>query len=791
MASLVRRLLLSLTLAGCARCDEPPPRSAPDPSARGAGEAAIEPASPGAEGPTDPLAALDLPPPIRVTVADEARLDEVARRALGAGGVPGAVVILGRRSGPIFRRAYGAMRTEPSVEPMRVDTIFDLSSVTKLFTTTLVLQAIEGGELELGSDVGRWIPALRGATIEQLLTHTSGLPAVTSLAPYDLEDRGEALRGVFAEAAGRRDPPGTYRYSDVGFIALGEVLARLHAMPLEDLVDEKLAAPLGLRDLAYGPRRDDPRVAPTERAPRRAAPGEAAPIVWGETIDPRAWRLDGVAGHAGLFASADDLARFAEAMLDGRALRPETLATVTEARELPSRGGPVRRGLGVDMETPPGLSASSFGHGGYAGVWLWIDPAQDLYVVVATHRVHPDGEGRAGPLRAQVARIASEARARALPPMEGGPALGIDVLRSAGFAPLAGRRIALLTHAAAVARDGRRTVELLRETDALTLVRIFTPEHGLQGDAEGHVGDGMLGEIPLVSLFGRRRDPPEGSLADVDVLVVDLQDVGARFYTYFATMHRLLVAAAEASVPVWVLDRPNPQGRQVAGWVSTAEARSFVNHSPLPVLHGLTAAEMAALLRARNDLTVELHPIPMAGWDGEPWPAAGLRWVPPSPNLPSLDAVALYPGLALVEGANVAVGRGTDEPFQRLGAPWLDPEALLAALPPEAMRGVRVDAESFTPTASRHRGQRIPGLRFAVTDRAAVQPVRLGLAILRGLAHAPGGGLVLSETGGMVADPELLGAIESGASQEALEAHGTGILAEFVRSRRAVLMYED
>ncbi|MAQ16392.1 MAG: serine hydrolase [Sandaracinus sp.] len=787
------RLVLALVLGagtGCARCSEPEPRAPAEP-ARAEGAEPPSRESPQAErAPApDPLAELSLPPAIRVGVADERALDAAASAHLGD--LPGAVIVLGRADGPVFRRAYGNVRTAPETLPMPVDAVFDLASVTKLFTTTLVWQAIEAEELALETDVGRYVPELRGRTVEQLLTHTAGLPAVTALPAYEAEDRQEALRAVFTEAAERAGPPGAYRYSDVGFLALGELLARLHGEPLEDLVDARLARPLGLRDLGFGPRREDPRVAPTERAPRRAAPGEPAPIVWGETIDPRAWRLGGVAGHAGLFASADNLARFAEALLGGRALRPETLARMTAARDLPSPRGPVRRGLGVDMEPQPGLSPGAFGHGGYAGVWLWIDPAADLYVVVATNRVHPDGDGRAGPLRAQVARLASEAVPRALPPLAGGPALGIDVLRSEDFARLRGQRVALLTHGAAVARDGRRTVDLFRETDACTLVRIFTPEHGLGGDQEGHVADCAVGAVPTVSLFGRHRDPPPGSLDDVDAVVVDLQDVGARFYTYMASLHRLLRAAAERELPVWVLDRPNPLGRGVAGWVSVPAAESFVNHHPLPVRHGLTAAEMAALLVADDELAGTLRPVPMVGWDGRPWPADGLRWVPPSPNLPDLDAVALYPGVALVEGANVAVGRGTDRPFQRVGAPWLDPEAVLGELPPAALAGVRASAEAFTPSSSRHRGRRIPGIRFEVVDRDQVRPVALGLALLRALARAHPEDFDLDATEGMVADPSLLDAIRAGAPLPALLAHGGAIARQFRTRRARVLMYED
>ncbi len=782
MRPLSRFVALAL-LAGCGRCGEPPPE-VPDEGPAPEAEAAAEPE------PADPLAELDLPPPIRVTAEDEAAFDTIARRSVGAGQVPGAVVIVGRASGPVFRRAYGAMALEPEHEPMRIDALFDLASVTKLFTTALVMQAIDEGELTLNSDVGGWVPALRGLTVEQLLTHTSGLPAVTPNGAFE-QPRPEALRAVFADAIERLQPAGRYHYSDIGFLALGELVSAVFAAPLEDLVVERLAEPLGMVDLGYGPIEGNPRVVPTEYAPRRAAEGEPPPMVRGETIDPRAWRLGGVAGHAGLFASADDLARFGEALLEGRVMSARSFAEMTRPRELFGEEGLERRGLGVDMDPPAGLSGTSFGHGGYAGVWLWVDPERDLYVVVATHRVHPDGDGRAGPLRSQIARQAAAAIGRALPPADGAPAVGIDVLRSEGYAPLAGKRVALLTHAAARARDGRRTVDLFAETDALTLVRIFTPEHGLESAAEGHVGDGRLGEIPTVSLFGRQRDPPPESLQGIDAIVIDVQDVGARFYTYFATMHRLLRAAAEHDLPVWILDRPNPLGGAVAGPLSSPAASSFVNHHPLPILHGMTAAEMARFLVGAQGLELPLHPVAMVGWERRPWTRSGLRWVAPSPNLPSLEAVRLYPGVALVEGSNVSVGRGTDRPFRRVGAPWLDLDAVLERLPSAARAGLTIQPEPFTPSASRHRGQRCNGLRLAVEAPAEVAPVTLGFALLRALRQAHPESFDLDATSGMVAEPALLSLIGEGASLDEILAFGAEGLRGFRRERSAALIYED
>ena len=786
-------LLSTLTACHCLRGSLTPPsrtrvqERSGTPEARNADQEIAQAQSPA-------RASLSFPPAIRIERGHEVAIDRAVERAIRTQHVPGVAVVLGRRDGVVFRRAYGARSVEPTVTPLFEDAIFDLASVTKLFTTVLVWQRIEAGALSLGDDVGRWISPLRGITVEQLLTHSSGLPAVTALESYAIDDRRSALQAVFEDAARARSVPGRYRYSDVGFIALGELISQLAGQPLEDVVEEAIVTKLGLADTGFRPA-VTARVVPSERAPRRAAPGSPPPIVHGETLDPRAWRLDGVAGNAGLFASADDLARFAQALMANELLSEATHKRMATPRDLAA----ARRGLGVDMNTPPGMSAASYGHGGYTGVWVWIDPVRDVYVVVASHRVHPDARGRVGALRSQVARIASEAVPNARAQPRDPPAFGIDVLRAQNYAMLEGQRIGLLTHAAAVARDGRRTVDLFQRSEHVALVRVFTPEHGLDADQEGHVHGAVLRSpvglegmtpdlsVPVVSLYGRQRDPPAAALADLDAMVVDIQDVGARFYTYFATMGRVLRACAERGIPVVVLDRPNPLGGQVAGPMSTTAVASFVNHHPLPMLHGMTAAEMARWIRERDELNVEIRPVAMQSWSlrGR-WTADGLRWVAPSPNLSSLEAVTLYPAVALLEGANVSVGRGTAHPFGRVGAPWMDAEAVRRALPP-ALSGVSVEVESFTPDAGPFRGQRCHGLRFHAHDLAAVRPVTAGFALLIALHQAHPDQFELQRTLGMVGDDEILTAIAAGASVEELAnldpAH------DFAHARETALLY--
>ncbi|MBJ75076.1 MAG: serine hydrolase, partial [Sandaracinus sp.] len=720
------------------------------------------------------------PPVVRLRLEDERTLVDAIEDALAAGDVPGAVVVLGDRQGPVFRRAFGARRLVPERAPMTEDTIFDLASVTKVFTTVAVLQLVERGALDLDAPVDPTLPELagRGITARHLLTHTAGLRPVNPLSDYD-DDRSASLSRALRAAPERA--PGTYRYSDLGFLALGALVERLSGHRLDAHLQTHVFAPLGLRDTGFAPG-PGPRVAPTERAAHR---GDPAPIIHGEANDPRAWRLGGVAGHAGLFTTADDLARFAEALLRGGGplLRPETVAL------LQRRVG--TRGLGVDRDPREGegWSAAAFGHGGYTGTWLWLDPLTGVYVVVLTHRVHPDGGGRAGPLRSAVARVANAAVPRARPPVPSAPRLGIDVLRAEGFARLRGRRVGLLTHDAGRARDGRRTAALLHDAPEVELAALFAPEHGLASDREGTVRDGRWRGVPVHGLFGARRAPPPETLEGLDLLLVDLQDVGVRFYTYASTLSRAMEAAAEADLPVWVLDRPNPLGGAVvSGPVVEDALRSFVNHHPLPIRHGLTLGELARLLAAEKDLDLDLEIVAVEGWRREErWEETGLRWVPPSPNLRTPTQTLLYPGLALLESTNVSVGRGTDAPFEHFGAPWLDPEALLAELPPLA--GVGLAPTRFVPTARPYRGRACRGLRVTLTDPEGARPVDVGLALLRALARTHGDEWDRSRAPRMVGARDLVAALDE-ASFDVLRAWGAEERRAYLARRAPHLLYQ-
>ncbi|MCB9597312.1 MAG: DUF1343 domain-containing protein [Sandaracinaceae bacterium] len=732
----------------------------------------------------EPAPSRPVPVAIRISAEHEDAIDALVDDAIQAGAAPGCVIVLGRRDGVVFRRAYGQRAVDPAPEPMTVDTVFDLASITKAAATAAsVMVLVERGDLDLDARASRYLPAIPHAfTVRQLLLHTSGLPPVDALRDYG-EDRAANIERI-ARTPLERPPGARVRYSDLGYVLLGEIVARVGGAPLEAFAREHVHAPLGMIDTGYVPDRALwPRVAPTERAERRGGV-----MIRGVVHDPRAWRLGGVAGHAGLFSTADDLARLARRLLgegDGW-VTDATIAQMTAPQALP--GG--SRALGWDTGRA-GMSARAFGHGGYTGTSLWMDPVNDVFVILLSNRVHPNGEGDVQPLVRALGPLGVAATRAAAPPSTGAVLAGVDVLERDGFASLAGARVALLTHRAARTRDGRRTLDVLHAAPDVTVVRVLSPEHGLGSDREGRIEDGRDARtgLPVLGLFGRTRSPTPAMLAGIDTIVVDLQDVGVRFYTYASTVRRVLEAAAAAGLRVVVLDRPDPLGGgPPRGPVSEPALASFVNHHPLPAMHGMTLGELATLLNAERSIDARLDVIELEGWARPtPFEATGLRWVPSSPNLRTTDEVRLYPMLGLLEGTNVSVGRGTETPFEVIGAPWVDGEALVRAIGP--LPGLRVEPVTFTPRSTRHRGERCGGARFTITDPTALRPVRGALAIARALRVTYPDGWEPERMVRAIGSQAVFDAFLAGESTEALEARWAPGLERFEALRGRYLRY--
>ena len=699
-------------------------------------------------------------------------IEPLVAQAIAERKLPGAVVLIGRGDKTLYQKAIGRRAIVPSTEAMTLDTIFDLASLTKVVaTTTSVMILVEEGKIRLSDRVASFVPGFErygkgDITVRHLMTHSSGLrPDVDLADPWSGYDT--AINLAIDEVP--TSPPGEhFVYSDINYFLLGDIVRRVSGQPLNQFATDRIFAPLGMKDTTFLPAASlRGRIAPTEKCTPLGSPcdGPGAAILRGEVHDPTARRMGGVAGHAGLFSTAADLAIFCRMLLDGgdyrgtRILSPLAVAKMTTPASSPGERNV--RGLGWDLDSAFSsnrgelLPLGSFGHTGYTGTSLWIDPATKLFVVFLSNRVHPDGKGDVTPLRAKVATVAASAVTE-LPPdfqpaglMTGrdfGPSgtlpppppaqpvvNGIDVLRSTGFAILRGKRVGLVTNHTGVARDGATTIDLLHGAKDLTLVRLFSPEHGIRGILDAAVPsatDEKTG-LPIFSLYGDTRRPTPAMLDGLDAVVIDLQDVGARFYTYMTTMAYVLEEAAKRKLPVVVLDRPNPiDGVHIEGPTIDKTELAFTSYFPMPVRHGMTIGELARLFNGENRIGADLTVVSMKNWDRDEWfDSTGLPWVNPSPNMRNLIQATLYPGIGAIEGSNVSVGRGTDSPFEQVGAPWIDGVALSDALNARALPGIRFYPVRFTPTTSKYANEACGGVFMVVTDRLALRPVRVGVEI--------------------------------------------------------------
>ena len=708
-----------------------------------------------------------------------ARIDGVVNEAIAAHQLPGAVIVVGRGDTVVLRKAYGRRAIEPQPEAMTLDTIFDLASLTKVVATTpAVMMLIEEGRIRLTDPVATFIPAFAKygkdrVTVRDLLTHMSGLRPDLDLAePWTGKD--EALRLATEEVL--TDPPGRrFVYSDINYLLLGEIVSRVSQQPLADFVRDRLFAPLGMRETMFSPPAAlVPRIAPTQPCTPFGWPceGPGMTMLRGVVHDPTARRMGGVAGHAGVFSTAADLTIYVRMLIGGgavggtRVLAPLTVARMTSPAT--PAGEPNVRGLGWDIDSSYSanrgefLPIGSFGHTGFTGTSIWIDPATRVFIIFLSNRVHPDGKGDVTPLRARVASIvassltdvpgtvardATFARQRfdsqipAVPAAAALPVLaGIDVLRADGFKAIAGLRVGLLTNHSGRSRDGASTIDLLAAAPGVKLTALFSPEHGIRGvldEAVPEAVDQHTG-LPIHSLYGATRRPTAEMLAGLDAIVIDLQDIGSRFYTYATSMAYVMEEAAPRKIKVIVLDRPNPIGGvQIEGPPLDEATTGFTGYLPvMPVRHGLTLGELAKLFNGEKKIGADLTVVPMRNWRRDDWfDDTGLAWVDPSPNIRNLHQATLYPGIGAFEQVNLAVGRGTDAPFEQVGAPWIDGVRLADALNARRIPGVRFYPVRFTPDVRAYAGSECQGVFIVLTDRSAVRPVRVAVEIVSAIVR--------------------------------------------------------
>jgi uncharacterized protein YbbC (DUF1343 family) len=702
-----------------------------------------------------------------------AAIDTMMQKAVVEGNIPGGVVLIGHNGKVVYRKAFGSRSLEPSREPMTINTIFDLASLTKcVATTTSMMKLIADGRVRLNDPVATYLPDFaqngkQDVTVRELMTHYSGLAPDLDL-KTDWQGRDAAYQMAMQQTP--QYPPGSrFVYSDINFETLGFLVEKVTGMSLNEFAAKNVFAPLGMKDTRFLPPAEwKLRIAPTQY-------DEHGQMLRGGVHDPTARRMGGVAGHAGLFSTADDLAKFAEELLRGHRVLTALAVEKMSTPQTPANAASVR-GLGWDIDSPFAsnrgelLPVGSFGHTGFTGTSLWIDPVTNTYIILLTNAVHPRGGKSVVSLRSRVATAVVEALALSVSEKEklrlaritgyneslmasrrfttrnGEVKTGIDVLEADGFrefhtAPGRALRIGLVTNQTAIDAEGHRTADILAHAPGVDLAAIFSPEHGIAGklDTEdiGNSKDAATGK-PIYSVYGdsdAKRRPTTDELAGLDAIVYDIQDVGVPFYTYESTLGYFLEAAAKSDKRIVVLDRPNPvNGAFVQGPVADAGKESFVGYWQTPVRHGMTMGELAKMFNEERGIHAKLTIVAMEGWMRGDWfDSTGLPWVNPSPNMRSLNEATLYPGIGMIEATNISVGRGTDTPFELIGAPWIDAMKLARYLNARELSGVRFVPISFTPISSEYANNLCGGVNLVVTDRNALDAPELGLEIASAL----------------------------------------------------------
>jgi uncharacterized protein YbbC (DUF1343 family) len=757
------------------------------------------------------------------------------------------------------------------------------------------MQLYEEHKLQFDDPVAKYLPEFgvngkQSVTIRELLTHYSGLPEDVSLKDswgLAAPDKAEGIRR--AMNATLDSAPGThFKYSDINFITLGALVEQISGQSLDVYAQKHIFGPIGMPHTRYlpigkgcgtgpdntgsytsfgghgfSPCKENgwlledwmPNMAPTaydDQGTEATNYYSYGRLLRGRVHDPTTRRMGGVAGHAGVFSTASDVALFAQALLDRLAGRPsvfpltQTSLKLMTTPEQPSTAlegatiftadgrtstGVAVRGFGWDINTafsrPRGevFPIGSFGHTGFTGTSLWMDPGSDTFVVILANSVHPRGASPISPLRGAVATAAARALhlyEKAGAAVAGAQTLtGIDVLEETKFSALrdaAGRhgghlRLGVMTNQTGVDREGRRTIDvLLHSIPEVEVKTLFSPEHGLFGVKDttkiGEEVDAAT-HLPVVSLYGAKdeqRRPSMESLKNLDAVVIDLQDAGVRFYTYQTVVGYFLEAAAKAHIEILVLDRPNPIGGvAVQGPVSDKGVESYTDYMPLPIREGMTLGELALYFNSERlvasatspnvlmPIKAQLTVVAMRNWTREKYfDETGLKWINPSPNLRSAAANVVYPGVEMLQSTNVSVGRGTEMPFLHIGAPYIDSAQLVAYLTARKIPGVSFAPASFSVAEDANRfpfhGKTLPGISFTVTDKSALDSPELGIELISALHHLyPEFAMAKAEH--LIANADTIRALENQEDPRKIAEGWKADLAEFEKRREGYLLY--
>jgi uncharacterized protein YbbC (DUF1343 family)/CubicO group peptidase (beta-lactamase class C family) len=841
-------------------------------------------------------------------------VDALVQQQISAEAITGAVLVVGHDGHIVHQKAFGLRAVTPRREPMTLDTIFDLASLTKVVATTpSVMRLLQYGQIRLEEPFSRHISEFgangkENVTIRQMLTHYSGLRPDLELNP-PWEGQEAAFRLAHEEKL--QAPPGAqFVYSDINFLELGELVQQASGMSLDKYAEVHIFGPLGMKHTMFRPSGAvKSKIAETLSVDNKH-------VLRGLVQDPTAERMGGVAGHAGLFSTAGDLALYAQALIDRQGILAADIIEKMTTPQQPPNAVEVR-GLGWDIDSPFSsnrgalLPVGSFGHTGFTGTSLWIDPHTNTYIILLTNSVHPRlASGPVVALRSHVATavaatleldVSSPAKegqlaitgyselaaaSRHVSSRNGHVLTGIDVLEKENFASLRVNaaksqpvktepvraespkvdamnndaakpdsanddaaksdaakpdsanddaaksdaakpdaataetpkpdsartdsavtppaqtdqpvmKIGILTNQTGLDAQGNRTIDVLSAAPGVKLTAIFSPEHGLFGNIDtmkfDNPTDSVTG-IQVHTLYGNseaKRRPSVEELKKLDAVIFDIQDVGTRYYTYPATLGYLLEAAAAAGTQVIVLDRPNPvTGSIVQGPMSSDDHLSFTNYRPIPIRHGMTMGELALMYNEEYKIGAKLKVIPMQGWlRGDWFDATGIVWTNTSPNLRSVTEAALYPAVGIIESTNVSVGRGTDTPFEVVGAPWIKSRAFAEALNARMIAGVRFVPVTFTPNSGPYAGQPCGGVNILLTDRSVLDAPEMGIELAATLHKLHPDDWKMERLINIVANQDIVDAVARGDDPRAVAQSWQDELQKFKEVRAKYLLY--
>ena len=728
-------------------------------------------------------------------------IKEIVKESIEQKKIPGAVVLVLNQGKVVYKQAFGNKSVDPITEPMTTDTIFDLASLTKpIATGTSIFKLVEAGKLRLSDKVKLHLPELTSPawetiTLEHLLTHTSGLPAGNASSDYK-EGVTQAIKKI--NELKLLAPPGErFTYSDIGFIMLGEIVERTSGKPLDQFSRDQIFLPLGMKETSYNPSETlKPRIAPTQK--------EKDGMLRGVVHDPRARLLKGVAGHAGLFSTADDLALYANMILNpdnSKGLSHASIRTMTQARAVPNGW----RTFSWDCDTafssnrgelfPKG---STFGHTGFTGTSIWFDPASQTAVIFLSNRVHPEGKGDATPVRNKVATIVASALDGKPPTTSKQVLSGIEILKRENFARLKGAKVGLVTNHSGRDITGASTIDLLHQAPEVKLIALFSPDYGIRGPIDAKVTDSKDEKtgLPVYILQGERRKPTPAQLEGIDTLVYDIQDSGCRLNTHIETLGLIMEAASERAIRFIVLDRPNPiGGKSFYGPLPDERKEPFHN---IPIRHGLTIGEIAKLFLLERKVTegkplvCKLEIVTMENWKrADLFDATGLEWVYPSPNLRTLTAALIYPGVGLLETTNLSVGIGTDRPYEWIGAPWMNNLQLALLLNQQNLPGVRFVPVKQTPVSNLYANKSCNGLQILIDDWSTFEPMKTGIAIAWALRKIHPDDWKIEKYNTLLLNKATLDALTAGKHYAEIEKLWRADLAAFETRRKSVLLYPN